>query len=119
MAELYCAVPAAQTFMGSSPKSPMLQVCGSKRLSCHADLYTVSRCHTRGESEDHTREKARKKRDPPWLSNPGQKKRLIVNSPVANETYLELVANKNATIIFAPIIQRDNDLVFGGSLESP
>ena len=32
-----------------------------KRLSCHADLYTVSRCHTRGESENHTGEKAHKK----------------------------------------------------------
>ena len=29
-----------------------LQVHGSKRLDCHADLYTVSRCHTRGESEE-------------------------------------------------------------------
>ena len=28
-----------------------LQVCGSKRLGCHADLYTVGRCCTRGESE--------------------------------------------------------------------
>ena len=34
-----------------------LQVYGSKRLSCHADLYAVSRCHTRGKSEDHTSEK--------------------------------------------------------------
>ena len=25
------------------------------------DPYTVSRCHTRGESEDHTREKTRKR----------------------------------------------------------
>ena len=31
-----------------------LQVCGSKRLGCHADLYT------RGESEDHTSQKAYK-----------------------------------------------------------
>ena len=38
-----------------------LQVCESKRLGCHADLYTVSRCHTRGESEDHTSGKACKK----------------------------------------------------------
>ena len=38
-----------------------LQVCGSKRLGCHADLHTVSRCHTRGESEDHTSKKAHKK----------------------------------------------------------
>ena len=35
-----------------------LQVCASKRLGCHADLYTVSRCHIRDESEDHTSEKA-------------------------------------------------------------
>ena len=38
-----------------------LQVCGSKRLGCHADLYTVSRCHTRGESEDYISEEACKK----------------------------------------------------------
>ena len=36
-------------------------VCGSKRLGCHADVYTVSRCHTRVESQDHTGEKACKK----------------------------------------------------------
>ena len=35
-----------------------LQVLASKRLGCHADLYIVSRCHTRCESEDHTSEKA-------------------------------------------------------------
>ena len=35
-----------------------LQVCGLKRFGCHADPYTVSRCCTRGESEDHTSEKA-------------------------------------------------------------
>ena len=34
-----------------------LQVCGSKRLGCHADLYTVNRCCTRDESDDHTSEK--------------------------------------------------------------
>ena len=37
-----------------------LKVCGSKRLCCHADLYTVSRYRTKGESEDNAREKARK-----------------------------------------------------------
>ena len=35
-------------------------VCGSKRLGCYAELYTVSRCCTRGESEDHSSEKAHK-----------------------------------------------------------
>ena len=34
-----------------------LQVHGSKRFGCRADLCTVSRCRTRGESEDHTSEK--------------------------------------------------------------
>ena len=29
-----------------------LQVHGSKRFGCLADLYTVSRCHSRGESEE-------------------------------------------------------------------
>ena len=35
-----------------------LQVHELKRLGSHADLYTVSRCCTRGDSEDHTSEKA-------------------------------------------------------------
>ena len=35
-----------------------LQIHGSKRLNCHADLYTVRKCQTRGESEDHTSERA-------------------------------------------------------------
>ena len=33
-----------------------LWVCGLKRLGCHADLYAVSRYHTRGKSEGHTSE---------------------------------------------------------------
>ena len=54
---------AAQTVVGLSPNLHQylqtdLQVHGSERLSCHTDLYTISRCHTRGESEDHTSEKA-------------------------------------------------------------
>ena len=47
-----------------------LQVHGSKRLGCHADQYTVSRCHTRGESEDHTSMKAL--RGSILTLNPGQ-----------------------------------------------
>ena len=39
-----------------------LQVRGSKRLHCHADLCTVSRCRTRGESEDHTSKPKKKKK---------------------------------------------------------
>ena len=37
-----------------------LQVRESKRLGCHADVYTVNRCCTRGESEDLISEKAYK-----------------------------------------------------------
>ena len=50
------------------------QVCGSKRLSCHADLYTVSRCHTRGESQEFIarRWQSTQVRHPPWLWNPGE-----------------------------------------------
>ena len=39
---------------------------GSKRLSYHADLQTISRCHIRSESEDHTGENACK-----WGVHPG------------------------------------------------
>ena len=66
---IYRAMFAAQMVMGSSPGPNIhqflwtcLQVHRSKRLNCNADLYTVSRCHTRGEFEDHTGKKACKKR---------------------------------------------------------
>ena len=29
-----------------------IKKAGLERLGCYADLYTVSRCHTRGESEE-------------------------------------------------------------------
>ena len=68
MAERYSTVLTAPTVMGSCPSLNLyqylwtcLQVCGSKRLGCHADLYRVSRCQTRGESEDHTGKKGHKK----------------------------------------------------------
>ena len=58
----HCAV--ACMVMGSNPHQFLgthdLQVHGSERLGCHAELYTVSRCHTTGKSEDHTGEKAHK-----------------------------------------------------------
>ena len=48
--------------MGSNPHQCLwthdMQVLGLKRISYHADLCRVSRCCTRGESEDHTGEKA-------------------------------------------------------------
>ena len=49
-------ISKSQCFL-SHHKPSCLHVCGSKRSSCHADPYTVSRCCTRGESEDHTSER--------------------------------------------------------------
>ena len=64
----YSVVLATQTVVGLSPNLNLhqcllihLQVHGSKMLGCHADLYTVRRCYNRGESEDHTGQKAHKK----------------------------------------------------------
>ena len=55
-----CAV--ARTVIGLNPHQCLwihgLQVRGSNRLGCHAAEETVSKCHTRSESEDHTSEKA-------------------------------------------------------------
>ena len=63
---VYSAVPVqARSWVWALNLHQCLQTClwvhGLKRLSCHADLYTVSRCCNRGESEDHTSEKACKK----------------------------------------------------------
>ena len=41
-----------------------LQVPGSERLSFHVDLYTVSRCRTRGAFEDHTGSETQSKMSP-------------------------------------------------------
>ena len=60
---VYSAVLIVQKVVGSrSEPSPMLVDMSAstwiEQVSCHADLCTVSRCHTRGKSEDHTSEKA-------------------------------------------------------------
>ena len=69
-----CAV--ARTVMGLNPHQCLWiydpQVCISRRLSCHADLYTVSRCHTKCESEDHTGEKACKQGTHPGFDTQGR-----------------------------------------------
>ena len=63
----FSAVLAAQIVVGLSPGPNLHQClwtpckCGSKRLSCHAHLCTLSRCYTRGESFDRTGKKACKK----------------------------------------------------------
>ena len=70
---------AAWMVVGLSPNFQQclwtrLQVCGSKRFGCQADLCAVSRCHTRGESEESVvyRQGSTQARDPPWLWNLGQ-----------------------------------------------
>ena len=47
-----------------------LQVCGLKRLDCHADLYSQQVSHQRWIWGSHMRENMQ--RDPPWLWNSGQ-----------------------------------------------
>ena len=46
--------------MGSMPEPPpmLVDMSGLKMLGCHADFCTVSKCRIRGESEDHSSEKA-------------------------------------------------------------
>ena len=101
-------VLAAQTVMGSSPRPNLhqclwtcLQVSGSKNLGCHGDLYTVSRCCTRGESEDHTGEKARKK-DPPWLWNIGQTSPEVQNRGISGPMKRTYVLPK---ILYVSVVQ--------------
>ena len=69
-----CLLCAAWIVVGLSPNlhqclQTHLQVCGSKRLGCHADLCTVNRCCTRGESQELIahRQQSMQVRDPPWL----------------------------------------------------
>ena len=69
-----------------SPKPPPMLADtsvkhGLKRLDWHADLYTVSRCHTRGESEDHKPESTQ--RNPPWLWNPEQTSPEVQNRGIS------------------------------------
>ena len=87
-----CLLRAARMVVGSSPgPNPHqclwthLQVGRSKRLGCHAGLYTVSRCHTSGEYGDHTSKKARKG-DQPRLWNPGQTSPKLQNRGISGPT---------------------------------
>ena len=65
-----------------------LQVCGLKRLHCHADHYTVSRCHHRGESEEYVthRRENMQTRDLSWLWNPGQMSPEVQNRGISGST---------------------------------
>ena len=65
-----------------------LQVCGSKKFGCHADLFTVSRCHTRGESQEFIahRWQSMQVRDPSWLWNPGETLPKVQNRGISGPT---------------------------------
>ena len=75
--------------LGSNPHQCLgthdLQVHGPKRLGCHADICTVSRCR-RGESEDHHRWKSMQARDLPWVLNPEQTSPAIQNRGISGPT---------------------------------
>ena len=73
------------------------QVCGSKRHCCHADLHTVSRCHTRGEFENHPDEKACKNESTLGL-NLGQISPKVQNRGISGPTKRTYVLQ----IIFFP-----------------
>ena len=55
---------------------------------CHADLYTVSRCCTRGESQEFMarRQQSTQARDPPWLWNPGETSSEVQNRRISSPT---------------------------------
>ena len=97
-----CFLCAAWTVMGSSLEpAPMLvdmsaHVCGSKKLDCHADLYTVSRCHTRGESQEFIacRRQSTQARDRPWLWNPGETSPEVQNRGISGPTKRTYVLQK-------------------------
>ena len=80
----------ACTVMGLNPDQWLwthdLQVCGSKRPSCHTDLHIVSRCCTRGESEDHYRQESMQARDPPLTLKPSTD---ITTSPKQGYQWLQ------------------------------
>ena len=75
---------------------------GSKRLDCHADLFSVSRCRTRGESEESVvcRRGSTQGRDSPWLWNPEQMSPEVQNRGMSGPkqgTYVHLFLNKVRT----------------------
>ena len=82
---------AARTVMGSNPHQCLwthdLQVSGWKRLSCYADLYTVSRCRTTGESEDHTSDnlKTHKQGNHPGFETQGRHHEKFKTEPNNND----------------------------------
>ena len=98
---VYNAVLVAWTVIGSSPEPPpmladMSASMWSKRLSCHADLYIVSRCHTRGESQEFIahRWQSMQVRDPPWLWNPGETLPEVQNRSISGPTKRTYVLQK-------------------------
>ena len=66
-----CCVRHGRSSVGAPNPHQCLRtrlVCGSKRLGCHADTYTVSRCRTRGESQEFI---ARRRKNTSEGSTPG------------------------------------------------
>ena len=67
-----------------------MHVHGSKRLGYNAGYQEVSRCHTRGQSEEFItcRWQSMQVRDPPWLWNPGHTSPEVRNMGPTKRTYV-------------------------------
>ena len=96
---LQCCAASSTNSHGFEPRIST-NACGHicnyvdcKGSGCHADPYTVSRCHTRGESEDNSGKKAHK-RDPPWLWNPVQMSPEVQNRGISGPTKRTYVLQK-------------------------
>ena len=65
-------------------------------------LYTVSRCRTRDESEDHTSEKACKKKGPTLALKPGTDvtKIIQINKKTLKKVQLLRILDKNRVCLF-------------------
>ena len=77
----------SRNFWRSPDRIPATYLCYKhvrNVAGCHADLYTVSRCRTRDESQEFMacRWQSTQARDPPWLWNP-----VETSSEVQNRGY--------------------------------
>ena len=104
---VHSAVLTTQMVMGSSLGLNLhqcllthLQVCWLKTPSCHADLYTVSKYNTRGESEDHTGEKACKKITHPGFEIQGRRHKKSKTRDISGSTKILMYS-----IFFKKLIQ--------------
>ena len=83
---LLCLNEAFPWVPGNLPLLPTWHV--GNVTGCHADLYTVGRCCTRGESQEFMacRWQSTQARDPPWLWNLGETSSEVQNRGISGPT---------------------------------